>query len=371
MWRLVAILSVLAVGGVVNQAGAVHASDGLLSTAAADAVRLRTTAIVNPGQVLLGQIADLEGSQSQALSQLVVAADVAQIPGGKVTLDTVMEIVHAAAAARRGEINAGRIAFHGGVCQVVRGTPEMAPAAKPEAVLPSPPNQVESIPESATVRGAIAERLPGMLGLDASRVRLTFDEADRRLLAGSVQGSRLDLKILAIADRLPVQVLLYQEKSDGGYTLGTSSTIRIGVEVERAVVAAIAPMKRGDVIDSNMVTSRTEWLPLTRKPIESADVAGSVVKGSKLAAGAALLAGDVEPAIVIRKGQITTVHCVSGPFIVKTQARALEAGRVGQTIKFAPMDVRDRKDTRSFSAQVETAGRAIMSVGGQTAEAGR
>jgi hypothetical protein len=43
---------------------------------------------------------------------------------------------------------------------------------------------------------------------------------------------------------------------------------------------------------------------------------------------------------------------------------------VGQTIKFAPLDVRDRKDTRSFLARVETAGRAIMTVGGYASEPG-
>jgi flagella basal body P-ring formation protein FlgA len=339
------------------------------SQPAGDAVVLRSAASVSPGKITLGQIATLQGGQSEALSGVVIADDLSQIPNSRVTIDAVMEIVHAASAARRGSINAGRIAFHGSVCLLTRGAAietEVNPTA-PEPAGPTMP----PIPEGEMVRGVVAERLPVMLGLDPSRTRLTFDDADRRLLSGLATGQKIDLKVLALADRVPVLVSIYSEHKPGEYTLGNSTTIRVGVEVERTVVTTVAPMKRGDVIESSHITTQTEWLTLTKKPLEAGEAVGSVVKVGKVGSGMALMSGDVEPAVVIRKGQVVTVHCISGPFIIKTQARALESGRIGQIIKFAPMDVRDRKDTRNFLAKVETSARAIMSVGSEAADSGR
>jgi flagella basal body P-ring formation protein FlgA len=334
-----------------------------------DAVILRSAASVPSGKITLGQIATLQGGQSEALNGIVIADDLSQVPNLRVTIDAVMEIVHAAAAARRGSINAGRIAFHGSVCLLSRS------AAIETEVHPTTPDlagpTMPPIPEGETVRGVVAERLPVMLGLDPSRTRLTFDDADRRFLSGLATGQKIDLKVLALADRVPVMVSIYSEHKPGEYTLGNSTTIRVGVEVERTVVITVAPMKRGDVIESSHITTQTEWMALTKKPLEAAEAVGSVVKAGKVGSGVALLGNDVEPAVVIRKGQVVTVHCISGPFIIKTQARAMESGRVGQIIKFAPMDVRDRKDTRNFLAKVETSARAIMSVGSEAADSGR
>lgn len=331
----------------------------------ADSVRLLPTARVGPGKITLGMVATIQGVQQSALAEVVVADSLALVPGSRLTLDGVMEAVHAAGAARRGILNAGRVAFHGSACVLT-----LAPAVEPASIeeqrseLPQPTH----VTEGETLQSVVADRLPGLLGVDPSRTRLTFDEADRRALSMSAAGAKVDVKVLAMADRVPLQVVVYQPQRNGDFTLGQSATIRVGVEVERTVVAAITPLRRGDVLDSSMVTTRTEWLPLSKKPLEVGDAVGAAVKLSKLAGGAVLLAGDVEPAVVVRKGQVLTIHCVSGQFIIKVQARALEAGKVGQTIKFAPLDARDRKDTRSFLARVETAGRAIMTVGGNASE---
>lgn len=363
------ILSVLAVGMSIPASGHVDSLVNQQAPSEADIVVLRPTAAVPHGKITLGQIASVQGGQSEAISSIVIAEDLSQVPGSKVTLDAISELVHAAAAARRGSLNAGRIAFHGSVCILSKGV-AIEPVAVPAEPMASA-EQSSAVADSETIRGLIAERLPGLLGLDPMQTRLTFDELDRRVLSASAKGAKVDLKVLALADRLPLQVAVYSEQSPGEYTLGNSCTVRVSVEVQRAVVTTIAPMKRGDSIDSSHVTTKTEWLALTKKPLEVGEAVGSVVKQTKVPAGAVLLAGDVEPAVLVQKGQILTVHCISGPFIIKTQARALEAGRSGQIIKFAPLDVRDKKDKRAFQAKVETSGRAIMTVDGDRADAGR
>lgn len=373
MMRRVMSILVLALGLAdavpIGQASAASAlvdtRDEKALPAASDSVRLLPKAQVGAGKITLGMVATVEGVQKDALAEVVVADSLAQIPNGRLTLDAVMEAVHAAGAARRGVVNAGRVAFHGSACILTLAAAVEAVAADTNrAELPQPAAMTGGI----TLQSVVAERLPGLLGVDPERTRLTFDDADRRVLMGSVEGAKVDLKVLAMADRVPVQVLVYQPRKDGEFALGHSATIRIGVEVERTVVATIAPMKRGDVVDSSTVTTRTEWLTLAKKPLELGDANGAVMKLPKVAGGTVLLVGDVEPAVVVRKGQVVTIHCVSGQFVIKVQARAMEAGKVGQVIKFAPLDVRDRKDTRSFLARVETAGRAIMTVGGNATD---
>lgn len=335
--------------------------------APADSVHLMSAARVVPGKITLGMVAVLDGPQKDELSKVVLADSISQVPASRFTLDAVMEMVHAASAARRGTLNAGRVAFHGSACSLTLVT-EVEPISVASADAQLPPT-----PESAiqlSIQSVIVERLPGLLGINPAQTRLTFDEADRRVLGASADGAKIDIKILAMADRVPVQVTVYRRQADGEYLLGNSMTIRVGVEVERNVIAAIAPMRRGEVLESSNFTVRSEWLPLTKQPLDVADAPGSAVKLAKIAGGATLLVGDVEPAVVVRKGQVVTVHCVSGQFVIKVQARALEAGKVGQVIKFAPLDVRDRKDTRSFLARVETSGRAVMTVSGGAAESG-
>ncbi|MBU6413828.1 MAG: flagellar basal body P-ring formation protein FlgA [Planctomycetes bacterium] len=332
-----------------------------------DSVRLLSAARVMPGRITLGMVASVDGPQKEELLKVVLAESISQVPGPRFTLDSVMELVHAAGAARRGTLNAGRVAFHGSACTLTVAS-EVEPPASPivEAALPPVPES----PNQGSIQSVVIERLPGLLGINAAQTRLTFDEADRRVLATNAHEAKIDIKVLAIADRVPVQVTVYRKQPDGEYLLGNSMTIRIGVEVERTVVATIAPLRRGDVLEPAMFTARTEWLALTKQPLDVADATGSAVKLSKIAGGATLLKGDVEPAIAVRKGQVVTVHCISGQFVVKMQARALETGKVGQVIKFAPLDVRDRKDTRSFLARVETSGRAMMTVGDAAADSG-
>ena len=60
-----------------------------------------------------------------------------------------------------------------------------------------------------------------------------------------------------------------------------------------------------------------------------------VVK-NRVESGAVFLQDDVEPAVLVRRGDIVTVACLSGSIVVNIRARALGPGREGDMIDLAP-----------------------------------
>ena len=76
-----------------------------------------------------------------------------------------------------------------------------------------------------------------------------------------------------------------------------------------------------------------------------------------MAPGAALRDDSVVKPVLIRRGELATVHAMSGSVLVKTPARAISDGREGEMIEF-----RLEKSKKTFTARVDGKGRAVLVV---------
>ena len=323
------------------------------SIALADgSISLRREVTLPPGTVRLADIADLQGPEALALADIAIVSSVPR-SGVRITLE---EVSTALSTVRN--INFGKLTFHGSACMAT--PPAMKPASQPEPTAPT------VAPKGPLVRDLIPRRISELLGVEPQKLRLKFDDADRALLDQPTTGRVVELKPIGAADRMPLQLSIYEDRKELGHTLVATGTIRVGVDVLRDVAVAKSMLKKGEVLTLDNVILDQQWLGIATKPATVDTSIGSIVRSGKLNPGQAIMENDIEQAIAIKRGQLCSIHVISGSFVVKTQARALEAGKVGDIIKFAPASAKDKKDTRAFEARVESAGRAIMTVSGPT-----
>ncbi len=318
-------------------------------------ISLRREVTLPHGSVHLADIADLKGPEALALADIAIVSGVPR-SGVRITLE---EVSQALSTARN--VNMGKLTFHGSACMVSPIAPK--PVAQPE------PANTPATPQGPVVRDLIPRRISELLGVEPTHLRLKFDDADRKLLDQPTTDRVVELKPVGAADRMPLQLSIYENRKELGHTLIASGTIRIGVDVLRDVVVSKSLLKKGDVVTLDNSVMDQQWLGFSAKPAPADMAIGSIVRTGKLNPGQPIMDNDVEQAIAVKRGQLCSIHVISGSFVVKSQARALESGKVGDTIKFAPASVRDKKDTRSFEARIESAGRAMITVAGSPSPA--
>lgn len=320
----------------------------LATTALAqDAIRLRRSVRLDDARpITLGLIADLTGPMAEGLAGIVIVEEpefAGPLPWIEIDPVRVREAIE---AGRR--INWGRITLSGGTCLVrlaapVAETPRSVGARRDQ----DEPQPVE-MSGPPVVRQAVAGRIATYLGVEPVDLRLGFSPGDRALLGMSTLGRRVEAKPMGSAARMPLSVSVYE-----GDRIVASKSIRVRVLVRRRVALARGEPGRGDVLGEGDVLVETRWLAPGVQLAKPEAVIGSAVR-SRLEAGRVITRRDIEPPIVVRRGELVRVHCLAGTVVLKTTARALARGRDGELIEFESLTSKHR-----FFARMNGPGRAV------------
>ncbi|HHN77047.1 MAG TPA: flagellar basal body P-ring formation protein FlgA [Phycisphaerales bacterium] len=86
------------------------------------------------------------------------------------------------------------------------------------------------------------------------------------------------------------------------------------------------------------------------------DVIGKVTS-RRLEPGSVIEAGDIEPPLIVRRGEIVSLHCVAGAVMLRCAARALESGHEGDVIRLELLTSKEK-----VTARMSGRGRAVMVV---------
>ncbi|MCC6228715.1 MAG: flagellar basal body P-ring formation protein FlgA [Phycisphaerales bacterium] len=314
-----------------------------------DSIRVRESIErATPGAVTLADVAELSGDVANKLGD-VVLVDNAAAGESTVSLDTIRGLLEA-----RDDVNWGRLELRGNSCRIRIGKPQVV---KPVRAAASAIKEPAPIPDGPIVRGLIQERIVAAIKAPATDVKLTFDERDADLLNTSVAGRASDITLVGNAPEQPVSVTLYE-----GDRIAASGTVRVGVRVRRMAAVLADDLKRGQEISAANVTGEERWLPHTVDFVPVDDAMGRVAKAA-LPRGRVLEASDVQAPLVVKKGELVRVHCVNGSFVLKTTARALADGRLGELVTLQPVG-----SARTFQARMDAPGIAVLaSVGGDDA----
>lgn len=333
------------------RAAACWACAALVSLSArADTVTLRGAARIDGGRAaLLRDVAELDGPHANELGDV----EVASAGTTEVGIDQVRDAIKAARPSAR----FGALAFSGDRCTIRVGRTGKPEEAAPAVAAVPVPNRVTapdwrtaSELRDTSVRSAVASRLVSFLKADSADVRLAFAAGDERLLSMDGSGHTLDIQPTGLGSQVPVLIRVFD-----GDRIAAAGTVRVRAEQRREIVAAREALKRGDVVTGERVIAESRWVAPGERYATGSQVIGMVVK-NRIEPGQVFIEDDVEPAVVIRRGDVCTIACLSGSIVLNVKARALANGREGETIEFAPA-ANPRTRVR---AKVLSAGQAVI-----------
>lgn len=291
--------------------------------------------------LLLADIADLTGPEARKLAGFEIGR-AGENP--QVTLSELRTRLEG-----NKEANFGRIRMTGGVCTIRVGAIEPAPAPAKASV---------SAPTSAagpdSIEHHLLDRVAALFDSKPTNVRLTFEPGDAALLRTIVGGRTLAAQPAGSGDRVTIAIRLFDRDR-----IVESGSIRVGVMLRRPVLVATSPIARGTVLAQDQVIRDEQWFAPSQTPAVPENALGQEVR-ARINAGSIVRAQDVEPPLLVKKGDIVSVDCVSGGFVVRTPARATENGREGEVITF-----QSTTSKHTFRARIAKAGLAVTLAPGE------
>jgi flagella basal body P-ring formation protein FlgA len=293
--------------------------------------------------IRLADIATLTG-ESKALAELIVNYDPASHSGPDRRLTVELKDIRELIASSR-SLSTGQISIRGDTCRVIlRAKHSEMPTESAGNPALKPDVQV-----GYTVRDHVKAKLVQTLNVDADHLQFSFDDADASLLSTATRGWTVDVQPTGSSAKVPMRITMYDKH--GGIR---DESIRVGVRILREIVRTKRAVRRGSSLTLDDYEIDEAWLAPDVQFIEPISASGIRLKRS-IGAGEMLTSGHAELAEVVKKGDIVAIHLVSGTIVIRTPARALESGRVGDQIEFASLQTEG-----SFVAEVKAPGRAVV-----------
>lgn len=307
--------------------------------------------------VTLGMVARLEGDDAASLGEIILAQSAKDLAGERTWAELSLDDVRRALTKHK--VNLTRHALCGSVCllRLSDARQEAGPAearpARPESAAPL----TASSATGSTIRDEVVRALLAVHRVEADRLRVTFDPRDDEFLSRGARGAaRLSVapSTAGGSSRGVLRVRLYD-----GERITDDRSIRADVEIFRRVVVMRNDVRRKDSIEAADVDEVEMWVAPGAEPTGSIDeVAGSVARG-RLTAGEVLRRDQIEPPVIVKKGDLLTVYCISDGVEITTRARAVRPGRLGERI-----EVRAEGSKRGYLATVNGRGRAVVATDG-------
>ncbi|MEO0587992.1 MAG: hypothetical protein AAF078_10160, partial [Planctomycetota bacterium] len=255
---------------------------------AADTVRLYPHAMTTSRTVELGQIAVLEGSAAEALSDVVVADWPQHAQNARISLE------HVRARLTQHGVNWGLISLEGaGHCTVkLRGgnaapNPQPTPATTPPAATPtvtpapqvSQPQPAPAIDQSSTASASIRSHVPTLRREITARLKLASPyPAESLRITYPIEESWLDepitgptvLRPLTSAN-LGTLIIVVERLGPDGEPIDRRQ-IRSHIERQSVAVIAARPLRAGKTLTTDDLTATTIWLDNSNaKPLTDAN----------------------------------------------------------------------------------------------------
>lgn len=311
---------------------------GLAAAARADSIRLHEQAGVRSAEVTLGQIAELEGADAEALGDTVIAT----LAGERATVS--LEAVR-----RRLEehgVNWADVSLCGySICRVSRLSSDPPLQTDSDAAVVSNPRDEVTLASSMTLRDLLVARLEQVARGPAAQLRIAFDPRDAAQLGRSVFGQRFEVEPHKSAGlgRVLLRVRRYELEE-----VVEQFTITADVQRRALAVVAVDTINRGQTFIAGAFEVREVYLDdESVEPIADPKLLIGRVSCRLLRAGAIITPEDVRSAVMVKRGELVSVRCISGNLVVRLEARAAEDGAMGETIR-----LRNERSRENFTATV-------------------
>lgn len=302
-------------------------------------IELRSVARLSAGSaVTLGDVAVLTGEAASLAGIVLAEAGDARTA---VTLAEVREAIK-----DHGLRASGGLVVRGASCRLVRLSAQLEEQPAEQEAAPA------EMPRAApgTVRWHIERTLLRVLAVPAERLKLTWDPRDHEFLESSTIGRSVLARPIGTSKQMPVSVTVYEQDR-----LVERRVLRVEVLILREAAVATAALSRGAVLEAERLRSEARWVGPDEPTVDYSRALGMVLR-SPVSAGEVISQRVIEPPIVVERGQIVEVHCVSGTIVIVEQARAMRDAVLGEVIRFESIDGR----RRTFDARVDGPGIAML-----------
>ncbi len=307
-------------------------SHGVLS------ISLRSSAVVAPGApITLADIATLDGDDRLVESiggvVIVTSEDASRRSGSDARLALEVEVVRSIVLQSVSPAQGSRLVFRGSRCGVRIGTATLDPAETLTPPRAERRSEFQTLEPSSTgtLRGLIAERLAGHLGVRVSDLRLSLSVAgggDAVMLDSPVtDGQRVEVHPSASSTSasVPMRVDVFErDRLVRTLHVGARVLVRRTVMVTRSVIDRELP------ITPDHVSLEERWVtPLEGSGLDVSSLDGLVTR-RRIETGRVLSMADLQAPLAADRGQPVWVHYLGRGISIKVRARALAPAREGE-----------------------------------------
>lgn len=335
-------------------------------------VRIWPTAVVSAPEVRLRDVASIRGGNAWTAARLAEVVVNPQPPEyGMIVVD--LAAVRSAIAGSK--LNAAHVRLIGASACAVRcirrepGDPPAAPSADAVPTVDSPPiasaearREPAAAPVTfdgppaaansleAAVREFVARRLP----IDGGRVSIRFSAASASNLRQAEVGARFNVRS---RERVPLGLVGFDVTVERAAQRDQALSVFAEVSLTRPVVVARRAINRGRVISSDDVAleertfARADDLGITDARVALGQEAKNFIRP-----GGLVLVRDLRHAPLVRRGDLVHVISRRGALTIKSVARAVGEGGLGDAVT-----VRNDATRESFEATV--AGERLVCIG--------
>lgn len=300
--------------------------------ASADQIRLHDQAATESSQVLLSDIAELQGASAESLGAIVVA-DFGDKHRGpyRIKLEDLRRQL-----TQQHQVNWARLSLTGYLeCEVVRL--QAQPARRMQIADQATPvisNHIQPVTTqtSLTVRDRIIAQLGALADVSRDELEITFPSGDEAQLNQAAWADRWEVQptTSSTLGRIPLVIRRYNTDDE------IVQTIRATADVShrRNILVIAKKVRRGQLLGpSDVKTQQVNWTQSQNTPLTQAEQAVGLMVSRNLDKGAPLLDRDVQAPVVVKRGENITVRAISGGFVVRMVGRATESGAMGEVIR--------------------------------------
>jgi flagella basal body P-ring formation protein FlgA len=109
-------------------------------------------------------------------------------------------------------------------------------------------------------------------------------------------------------------------------------TLAAKVELKRTVAVVSAPIDRGELITEDLIRVESRWIsPAADAPLSRDRIIGASAK-RRIDTGRLVTRGDVQPPVVVQRGETIKVRIMSGTIQMEMRAKALSTARDGENV---------------------------------------
>lgn len=312
----------------------------LVSSARAEMtqVTLRGTARVLAGQaVTLGDVATVIGDES------LLGVELVKFDDARLGRDEWIELSSSDVQEGIG-LSPARVTVRGTTCRVR----VMDSAPRPVFVRSAGGKIVEAF-DGPILRDHIRARIAAELQVADQDLRLVFTGRDAKFIRRSTEGLTVEIQPLGLSSEMPISASLYD-----GEKIVLSETLRVHVEVRKRVLVASRLIPRRSEISGRDYEVDRRWISPMLEVASVEDMDHAIAR-SPLKPDDIIEKRQVEPPVVVKRGDSVAIRCITGSIVAKITARALSDARDGDRIRFEPVN-----GSRRFFATVNGPGRAVL-----------